>query len=267
MNVRYADPVFPRTVALSLLAVTLAVTTAFGQEWAEKMFDHTSHDFGTVVGGTKVEHRFSLENIYAEDVWFSAVGACACCGAHATKLKLKTREKAEIVVRMSAFHGRGKREFKPRVFFVEPFGAEVVLNVQRFLRRDICVSEKSIRFDSVPAGEGAERTATIRYAGRPDWEIWRVECDNPHLEAMVKKVSAKEKGETTRLDYQLVVKLSHDAPVGSIEGRLIIVTNDPEEKGPRFPIIVEGKVVALDEPKEPADAPDQPAPPPPLSDP
>ena len=37
-----------------------------GQQWAKEMFDHTSHDFGTVARGAKMEHRFTLENIYEE---------------------------------------------------------------------------------------------------------------------------------------------------------------------------------------------------------
>ena len=44
-----------------------------GQDWAKAMFDHTSHDFGVVARGAKVEHRFVIENIYEEDAHIQSV--------------------------------------------------------------------------------------------------------------------------------------------------------------------------------------------------
>ncbi len=50
-------------------AVTvLALCAALGQDWATKMFETTSHDFGTVARGERAEFEFVLENLYVEDV-------------------------------------------------------------------------------------------------------------------------------------------------------------------------------------------------------
>ena len=49
------------------------VSTARAQDWARKMFDHTTHDFGVIARGAKVEHRFVVENIYEEDAHIKSV--------------------------------------------------------------------------------------------------------------------------------------------------------------------------------------------------
>ncbi len=55
---------------------------AQAQDWARDMFDHTSHDFGTVARGAKVEHRFGVQNIYLEDAHIKS--ARASCGSNVT---------------------------------------------------------------------------------------------------------------------------------------------------------------------------------------
>ena len=57
-----------RFAALLLIAACLVAGLPAGplaaQEWAKKMFDTTSHNFGTVARGSKVEHTFTVTNIY-----------------------------------------------------------------------------------------------------------------------------------------------------------------------------------------------------------
>ena len=54
------------------------------------MFDHTSHDFGVVARGAKVEYRFVVKNPYNEDMQIESVRpSCGCSAAEATKQHLK----------------------------------------------------------------------------------------------------------------------------------------------------------------------------------
>lgn len=52
-----------RRVCPVLLLCALA-TPLLAQDWAGKMFETTSHNFGTIARGAKAEFRFELENIY-----------------------------------------------------------------------------------------------------------------------------------------------------------------------------------------------------------
>ncbi len=58
---------FGRMVRTAVTVLALSAP-ALGQDWATKMFETTSHDFGTVARGERAEFEFDLENLYVEDV-------------------------------------------------------------------------------------------------------------------------------------------------------------------------------------------------------
>ena len=51
---------------LSGMLIAVAADAAQAQEWANKMFNVTSHNFGTVARGSKTEFRFTFRNLYKE---------------------------------------------------------------------------------------------------------------------------------------------------------------------------------------------------------
>ena len=58
---------FGRMIQAAAMVVAIA-TPALGLDWTTKMFETTSHDFGTVARGERAEFEFVLENLYVEDV-------------------------------------------------------------------------------------------------------------------------------------------------------------------------------------------------------
>src|SRR5437764_536898 len=98
-----------RPVSLALMALSLNVAAASAQDWAEKMFAETSHDFGAVARAAKVEHRFVLTNQYRDDVHIAGVrSSCGCTMPRIEKDTLKSREQGAIVAAFntSAFSGQ-----------------------------------------------------------------------------------------------------------------------------------------------------------------
>ena len=80
---------FQRTL-LTLSTAVLLASSAGAQEWAEKMFEIRSHDFGTIARGAKAEYEFSLKNIYVEDVHIASVRvSCGCTTPRIKKPLLK----------------------------------------------------------------------------------------------------------------------------------------------------------------------------------
>jgi hypothetical protein len=78
--------VVPFLAPIALLGAALLAVPASGQEWAEKMFSVTSHNFGTVAKGSKTEFRFIYRNLYEEDVQVSSVRtSCGCTQPAITK--------------------------------------------------------------------------------------------------------------------------------------------------------------------------------------
>lgn len=238
---------FPvRSVLPALLAWMAAASVGLGQDWAKKMFDHTSKDLGVVARGAKLEHAFTLENIYLEEAHVASIrSSCGCATCKVEKPWLKTYEKTRIVATLDTREFMGRKDTTLTVVFDRPFPAEVRLNLYCYIRGDVIIHPVSVQFGSVPQGVSAARKVTVTYAGRGDWRIVKVESPNSHLETTVHEVSRALDSVTGSYEvtYDLVVKLKNDAPAGYIRDHLILVTDDSNPRNCRVPLAVEGAVV------------------------
>lgn len=226
--------------ALLALHLLLAPTSALqAAEWAAKMFETTSHDFGGVARGSKVEFHFVFTNIYEEDVHVAAVrSSCGCTSVEVTKRDLKTWEKAAVVANFNTRSFLGQRSATLTVTIDKPFYAEVQLRVEGYIRSDIVLHPEGIDFGNLPQGTPAERSIDISYAGRTDWEILEVKSSLPFLETNLV--------ETRRGDglvaYQLLARLREDAPAGYLVDEILLTTND--RRLIQFPVSVQGRVMS-----------------------
>ncbi len=237
-------------LCLSVLCVLLFSTACHAQDWVRDMFKETSHDFGVVARGAKVEHKFSIENLYEEDLHITSVrSSCGCTSPKVNKTTLKTGEKGELTATIDTRAFSGTKEATVTVTFEvllagerQPLIGEMQLNVHVFIRSDVVVQPGVIQFGSVDQGVGAKQRAAISYAGREDWEwkIVRVECANPQIEARAVETSRTP----GRANYDLEVTLKADAPPGSIHDQLFLVTNDYDQRAAKVPVAIEGVVAA-----------------------
>ena len=228
-----------RVCGATLAVLLSAVSAASGQQWAVDMFNHTSHDFGTVARGAKVEHRFPVENIYLEDAHIlSARVSCGCTSPEVPARILKTWDKADVIARVDTAAFLGQKDVTITVVFDRPFPAEIQLQIHCYIRSDVVVQPGLVQFGTVAQGTGSQQKVTISYAGRTDWQIQSVECANPSLTAQVVEV-ARGGGLVT---YDLYVSLAANAPPGYIRDQLYLVTNDQNPRSVRVPVPVEGAV-------------------------
>lgn len=244
---RRAPAAFVLATLGAALCSAAAASAALGQDWAKDMFDHTSKDLGVVARGAKVEHAFTLENLYLEDVHVASIrSSCGCVAPKVEQPWLKTHEKTRVVATIDTSKVMGRRDSTLTVVFDKPFPAEVRLSLYYFVRGDVVFQPGAVQFGSVPQGVSAARKVTVVYAGRSDWRIVRVESPNSHLETTVSEVS-REPDSTNgsyKVTYDLVVKLKSDAPVGYVRDHLTVVTDDSDPRNCRVPLDVEGAVVA-----------------------
>lgn len=211
------------------------------QDWARTMFDHTTHDFGVVARGAKVEHRFIIENIYEEDAHIKSLSSsCGCSTPRASRTLLKTWDKAEILVTVDTRGFLGRKDATITIVFDQPFAAEVQLHVHTYIRSDIVVQPGAALMGTVMQGNEARQALAVSYAGRDDWRIVRIECANPSIEA-----SAVETSRTPgKAGYNLSVRLKPDAQPGYLRDQLVLVTNDYDARAARVPVAIEGLVVS-----------------------
>ena len=227
-----------RLVPILFVALLLAAPCA-AQEWANEMFETRSHDFGTVARAAKTEFAFKFKNIFLEDVHIASVRAsCGCTTPRIEKDTLKTYEKGEIIAHINSQTFLGRQGATLIVTIDRPQYAEVLLQVKVYVYSDVLLEPSSVAFGNVPRGASAERTISVRYNGRSDWQIVNVKSNNPHLTATVKETSRQG----DQIAYQLKAVLDKAAPPGYVNEPIWLVTNDPQVK--QIPVSVEGLVQA-----------------------
>jgi Protein of unknown function (DUF1573) len=220
-----------------VLAVALCAATASAEQWADKMFNEKSVDFGGVPRAAKIEHEFVITNPYKEDVHIAAVrSSCGCTEPRIVNDTLKSWEKGKIIAAFNTQAFTGQRGATVTVTFDRPKWAEVQLHVKGYIRTDVVLNPGQVNFGSVPEGEAGDKTIHIRYAGRGDWKITGVKSDSPYLTATVKEADRSN----GQVGYDLDVKLANDAPAGYLNDQLVISTNDSRNQ---FPVKVEGRIV------------------------
>jgi hypothetical protein len=229
-----------RRVGLILLGCVLAGTPACGQQWAREMFPVNRHDFGTVARGAKAEFEFELSNIYLEDVHIASVrSSCGCTTPRIKTPLLKTYEKGAIIASINTPTFLGQRGATVTVTFDRPYYAEVQLHVSVYIRSDVLVEPGSIQLGSVEQGAAVENRVAVNYTGgRSDWRILQVKSASPLLKADVVETSRRG----GQVSYELVARLSPDAPAGYVNDHLLLVTND--QQATQIPVAVEGRVLA-----------------------
>jgi hypothetical protein len=207
-------------------------------EWAKKMFDSTSHDFGAVARGADVNYRFRVRNLYKEDVRISSVTAsCGCTSPRFDQTPFKTGESSYIDISMDTHKFQHEKSSTVTVTFDQPQFATVTIPVKVYIRTDVVLTPGSINFGAVEHGSGQQRKIELTYAGDPNWAITKVIANNENLKADVKE-TMRQSGQ---VGYDLIVALSPKAPVGNLRQQLMLVTND---QAGQIPVLVEARVEA-----------------------
>ncbi|MEN6450654.1 MAG: DUF1573 domain-containing protein [Thermoguttaceae bacterium] len=227
-----------RKACLALGLFVLAINPCFGQDWAQKMFKVTEHDFGAVAKGAKAEYRFVLENLYVEDVHIVDVrSSCGCTTPTVETPLLKTYQKGTILAHFNTDTFQGQRGATLTVTIDRPFPAEVQLQIHGNIRGDVVIDPGSVQVGAVDQGNPVDRTVTVSYAGRSDWQILDVKSSNPYVSGKVFE-TGRDNGQVS---YSLQVHVGKDAPAGYLNDHLMLVTNDANTQ---IPVLVEGRVVA-----------------------
>ena len=222
-----------------LLVALLLTAPCAAQEWADKMFETRSHDFGTVARAAKAEFAFEFSNLYLEDVHIASVRAsCGCTTPRIEKDTLKTYEKGAIIAHINSDSFLGRQGATLTVTIDKPQYAEVQLQVKVFVYSGVLLEPSSILLGNVARGNPAERTISVRHDGRSDWQIVEIKSNNPHLTAVATETSRQG----NQVSYDVKAVLNKSAPPGYVNEYLWLVTNDQQTK--QIPVPVEGQVQA-----------------------
>ena len=226
-------------IALTALVFSLSTAAAAWADsaWALKMFEVSTHDFGTVARGSKAVCSFRVKNIYKETVHIASVrSSCNCTAPTISKDTLATYETGEIIAQFNTRSFLGHKNATLTVVFDQPTHAEVQLRVEGVIRSDVVFNPGAVQFGSIEQGAIAEQRVSVAHAGREDWAIVDVQSTNDQFEVEMEELSCGG----GRTNYELLVRLKNDTPAGYLNDELILVTNDAS--APRIPLGIEGRV-------------------------
>lgn len=222
--------------ALGLLLAVL-VPSASAENWAEKMFKETSHDFRIVSRGAKSEYHFEFRNRYEQDVHVAAVrSSCGCTTPSITKDTLKTHETSSVLATFNTRSFIGSKSATITVVFDRPSYAEVQLKVTGFIRTDITFDPPEVNYGEFASGESPEREVTITHSGNSNWEITDVRSHCQHLQV---RLNPPERLPNL-VRYRMIVRLNDSMPEGDIREQLTLISNDRDF--PTTEMLISGRV-------------------------
>jgi hypothetical protein len=228
-----------RSMTLAVASVLIASGVAFGTDWADKMFEVKTHDFGSVARSAKAEFEFVLTNLYQEDIHIAGVRtSCGCTTPSVTKSLLKTYEKGAVVAKFNTQSFLGSKGATLTVTIDRPAYAEVQLRVDGFIRSDVYFTPGSVQLGTVEQGAPATKKVSVTYAGWSNWQATEVRSANPHIKAQLVETGRY----SNQVSYDVLVTLDKAAPAGYLKEQILLMTND--QNSPQIPLAVEGRVMS-----------------------
>jgi hypothetical protein len=247
--------VVPFLVSILLLVIAVPGLRAEDAEWARAMFDPEMLriNYKSVAKGQDVSFKLRVNNIYQEEMQITALAtSCGCLSWDENKLGpngalglpgaivIPSGQSRVVTLRLDTIrHSGEKRGTHGMVTFYEPsknqFGIATIY-AEGYIRTDVVIQPGSVNFGSVDPNKGAEQRLTVNYAGRNNWSLTSAKFNSPHLSAEI-----LEKSRANGLvNYDLVVRLSPAAPIGTLRDQMVLVTDDLNN--PQIPVQVEAKV-------------------------
>lgn len=229
-----------RLCALVILGVCYA-SVVFAQEptWAEKMFDQKNIDFGVVARGSDAVARVKITNLYKQPIHIADVKTtCGCSAGKPSKTSLESLEEGYIEVTMDTRKFTRRKDSNVIITIDAPLYAEVRIPITAYIRTDVVFDPGSVTFGAVELGKESTRKIKLQYAGRDDWQVKEVRSRSESVTAKAVELTRSP----GRVDYDIVVTLAANAPVGPIREQLIVITDD--QNSPQVPLLVEATVEA-----------------------
>lgn len=230
-------------VAITGCCLLFASNLAWSQDlnWAQKMFEKQNVDFGVVARGADCMIRLKVTNLYQETIYFRNVStSCGCSAAKPSQNEIPSGQSAYVEISMDTKRFMRKKDSAALITLAEPTKGliqEVRIPLSVYIRTDVVFTPGSANFGAVDQGAPAERKLTLNYAGNNNWVVKEIKSPQSYITAEAVMLGAPVNG---LVNYEIVVKLAADAPVGTIRELLTIVTNDVAN--PEVPLPVEARV-------------------------
>jgi len=227
-----------QTLVLSWMLMLSAITGAVSN-YPVDMFETTSHNFGTVVRGSKTEFDFVFTNKYVEDVVIESVtSSCQCTTpSFGPRGPIKTHQQGRIHISINTQNFTGNKNATITVRFAKPYRAEMQLHSYVFIRSDVSVNPGIVYFGSVDPKKSTPMVPVNLNSINSGWRIQDVRSNCQFLSVKLQQPNPQYPNY-----YTMAVMLKENAPPGPFSEILEVITNDYDQRSRVVPIRVEGRI-------------------------
>jgi hypothetical protein len=212
-----------------------ATLHAQGLASAKVVAVETTGDVGTVVKGAVAVHTFVLRNEGDAPAQIGVLPSCGCTVVHVDQLIPPGGEgKLEAKINTLSLNGPGTTSL--RVDSNDP-DSPLVLNVKYNVVDRLLAKPGYARWKSTQGEREGTIVNTIWANDAKPFRIVSVETPAAHLRAAFRPATEEERNPNAEGDqWQLELTLDSLAPVGAIEGELLVHTDHPEQKVMALPV-------------------------------
>jgi hypothetical protein len=226
-----------RNKLFALIASFALGPFAFAQQepWANKMFQTTSHNFGTQPFGAQMKHTLTMTNIWKAPLEITDIRtSCGCVKATPSKVRLGPGETATLDILMDGTKFNGVKTVNVYVKVGPQYISTAVLSISANTAQVIGVAfnpPNGIEFGSVSKGQPAVQSIEVRNAANAAWQVTEIiKTQNAPFELEVANLDGPGRG------YLITAKLKSDVVKGEFREYVTLKTNDPTNRELKFPV-------------------------------
>lgn len=218
------------------LVAFLTANPAVAATWADKLFDNTYRDFGSVPRGPTLSHPFRLTNNTKNNVHISSIRvSCGCVTASVTQQTIEPGQSGAVVVKMDTTRFTGSKTVTIYIQFSQPGWEEGRIVVHADSRDDVTLTPDSLSFGQVKKGTAPNQTMTVTLLGNSPWKITEVKPESNYVKPEVKELRRT----SSEVVYQVTANIRGDCPVGKWYTDIWLKTNNAAMPRVRIPVTVE----------------------------
>lgn len=192
-------------------------------------FEQTFHDFSVISDTLPVSFDFVFQNNGNEVLKIGNVKAsCGCTAAAPTKSEYMPGEEGSIHVTFKPKGRTGHQAKSIRVESNDPENKITNLRIAADILAAVNIEPKVYRFDQVEAGHTKTVTGTVRLRGE-EFKVTDVEVNGPYASVKILGTEQISVDDTPASETKIEVTIHEDAPLGWLDRRVIIRTNNPEK--------------------------------------
>lgn len=205
---------------------------------ADIRFDEYIHNLGIVKeGNIKLDHIFKFTNIGNKELVISRVkSSCGCTATILSEKNIAPGGKGEIEVSFNIEGRIGSQNTSVYVFSTDPITPIVKLQMKVIIMESkLKVTPASINFGDVKKKSTATAKIYIIPPANEKLSIVKIDSSSEYLSAKFLESKEKDSG-----GWEVELNLSPDSPLGKLNEKITIYTNNTEQ--PEIDIPVKGNV-------------------------